>query len=408
MMTQQRNRRSGVEDRWTKTVRDAHGNTRRVQSASYGRGSRWRGRYVDAAGREHARGFATKAQAEVWLEKQISDQVTGIWTDPKLSGVTFGMLAQRWLGTKAHRSPKTVAGYQCLLETVVLPRWADVPLRDVRYDDLQVWISGLSVDGSVRFAGRGLSASRVRQAHQLIGAVLKFAVKAKHLPANPADGMELPKLPEAAQKYLTHEQLYRVAVASGRLRTLVLVLGYCGLRFGEAAALQVGDVDLGGRRIRIQRSVTYVARRGLVEGPTKNHKARTVPIPASVARLLATEISGRDQAALVFESRRGGYLTVAQARYRFHKAVEAVDGIEGVRIHDLRHTCASLAIRAGANVKVVQKLLGHKSATLTLDRYGHLFPDDLDAVAEALDEAAADDLRTISAISPMAGLRNTL
>jgi integrase len=69
--------------------------------------------------------------------------------------------------------------------------------------------------------------------------------------------------------------------------------------------------------------------------------------------------------------------------------------------HDLRHTCASLAISAGANVKVLQTLLGHKSATLTLDRYGHLFPDDLGRIADAFDTAArtaADDLRTIRAL----------
>jgi integrase len=111
----------------------------------------------------------------------------------------------------------------------------------------------------------------------------------------------------------------------------MLVLGYCGLWFGEAAALQV-------------------------EGPTNNHSARMVPIPIFVARMLATEI-------------------------------------DGLRIHDLRHMCASLAISAGANVKVVQKLLGHRSEVLTLDKYGHLFPDDLKAVATAFD-AAADPLRT--------------
>ena len=352
-------------------------------------------------GRERAQGFAKRIDAQAWLDRQVSDQVTGTWTDPTLSGITFGAMAERWLSTKAHRAPKTVAGYQSLLENTVLPRWENVPLRDVRFDDLQVWITGLSIDGSVRFGGRGLSASRVRQTHQLIGAVMKFAVKSKYLPSNPADGIELPRLPDAEQRYLTHEQLYRVAVASGRLRTLILLLGYCGLRFGEAAALQVGDVDVEGQRIRVQRSVTHVRKAGLVEGPTKNHKARTVSVPSSVARLLETEIALRDKTALVFQSTRGGYLTLAQARYRFNKGVAAVDGIDGVRLHDLRHTCASLAIRAGANVKVVQKLLGHKSATLTLDRYGHLFPDDLDAVAAALNAAAADDLRTIGLLEPL-------
>lgn len=392
-----RNRRAGVEDRWTKTVRRPDGTTETLPSANNGKGSRWRARYVDDSGREHSRGFSRKVNAQHWLEKQVSDQVTGMWTDPSLSGSRFGVIAERWISTKTTRSPKTVAGYRSLLDTIVLPRWKDVPLRDIRFEDLQVWITSLSVSGSVRFDGKGLSASRVRQAHQLMGAVLTFAVKAKHLPANPADGIELPRLPETEQRFLTHEQLHRIAVASGRLRTLVLVLGYCGLRFGEAAALRVADVDVTGQRMRVRRSVTYVRKTGLIEGPTKNHTARTVPIPAFLARLLATEIANRTGEALVFESTRGGHLTVGQARYGFQKATKAVADCQDVRLHDLRHTCASLAISSGANVKVVQRLLGHKTAVLTLDRYGHLFADDLDAVATAFDAAAkstADALRT--------------
>ena len=400
-MTQTRNRRSGVEDRWTKTVRLPDGTTETVPSVANGKGLRWRARYVDENGKEHAKGFGRKADANNWLNKQVSDQVTGTWTDPALSGITFGAMADRWISTKAHRSAKTVAGYRSLLDTVVLPRWEAVALRDMRFEDLQVWVTGLSVEGSVRFEGKGLSASRVRQAHQLVGAVLRFAVKAKHLAANPAEGLELPVLPDTEQRYLTHEQLHRVAVASGRLRTLVLVLGYCGLRFGEAAALQVADVDIDGRRISVRRSVTYVRKTGLVEGPTKNHTNRTVPVPAFLISLLKTEIKGRDKTALVFPSARGGgFLTLGQARYTFQKATAAVEGCDGVRLHDLRHSCASLAIRSGANIKVVQKLLGHKSAVLTLDRYGHLFPDDLDAVAVAFD-SAADALRTEGSVKAL-------
>jgi integrase len=147
----------------------------------------------------------------------------------------------------------------------------------------------------------------------------------------------------------------------------VLVLGYCGLRFGEAAALRVGDVDLSTRRISIHRSVTYVRKTGLVEGATKNHTSRSVPVPEFIVRLLRTEVDDRPLDALLFVSRRGGgYLTLGQARYGFTKATAAVDGCDGVRLHDLRHSCASLAISAGANVKVVQRLLGHKTAVLTL------------------------------------------
>lgn len=413
-----RSRRAGVEDRWHKTIRDEYGNTCRVPSANYGKGAHWRARYVDDQGREHAKGFGRKTDATNWLNKQVSDQLTGNWTDPALSGVTFGVMAERWLSTKATRAAKTVAGYRSLLDTIVLPKWKDLPLRDIQFDDLQVWIASLSVDGSSRFEGKGLSASRVRQTHQLIGAVLKFAVKAKHLPANPADGIELPRLPEIEQRYLTHEQLHRLAVASGGFRSFVLVLGYCGLRFGEAAALRVGDVDLHARRIRVSRSVTYVSGKGLTEGPTKNHGARSVPVPKFLVPLLITEIEGCDSTALVFPSRHGGYLPLGEVRWVFDPAVQTIrtamaaqrqQEIEEtgqaqtpefpvITPHGLRHVCASLAISSGANVKVLQTLLGHKTATLTLDRYGHLFPDDLGQIADAFDAAAqttADALRTI-------------
>jgi integrase len=294
---------------------------------------------------------------------------------------------------------------------MILPRWRDIPLRDITFDDLQVWVSGLSVDGSSRFEGKGLSASRVRQAHQLMGAVLKFAVKAKHLPASPAEGIELPTRPEGRQAHLSHAQVHELAIASGRFRSLVLTLAYCGLRFGEATALQVSDIDLKARRIRVTRSVTYVRGTGRVEGSTKNHASRTVPIPQFLAPLLATEIQGRD--GLVFPSRRGRYLGSGEFRWVLDPAVQSVraatkaeraEEIEKtgqartpefpvICPHQLRHSCVSLAISAGANIKVLQSLMGHKTATLTMDRYGHLFPDDLGKIADAFD-TAADALRT--------------
>jgi integrase len=138
---------------------------------------------------------------------------------------------------------------------------------------------------------------------------------------------------------------------------LVLVLGYCGLRFGEVAALRVGDVNLAARRIRVSRSVTNVTGMGLVEGATKNHTARTVPVPKFLVSLLETEIGERADTELLFGSRRGGYLTVGEVRWVFDPAAEAV-GQDGLTPHELRHTCASLAIAAGANVKVLQTLLG--------------------------------------------------
>jgi hypothetical protein len=88
-----RNRRAGVEDRWNKIVRDEQGNRQTVPSVNHGKGSRWRARYVDGQGREHAKGFGRKADAQNWLNQQVSDQVTGTWTDPAMSAITFGVMA---------------------------------------------------------------------------------------------------------------------------------------------------------------------------------------------------------------------------------------------------------------------------------------------------------------------------
>ena len=398
-----RSRRSGVEDLWIKTVRNDDGTTTKVPSRLNGKGSRWRARYVDTQGREHTKAFARKSDAQQWLDTETADHVTGTWADPKLSVVTFGVMAERWFKTKATKAPKTIAGYRSLLDTVVLPRWGDVALRDITFEDMQEWITGLSVDGSTKTMGKGLSASRVIQAYQVVSQVLRYAIRAKHLAVNPAEDLELPRKADAEQRYLTHEQLHRLAVASGRFRTLVLVLGYCGLRFGEASALRVGDVDVEGRRIHVKRSATYVTGKGMVEGLTKTKTSRTVPVPQFLAPLLKTEIFGRAADELVFPPRRGNYLKAGELRWLFDPAATAI-GVPGFKPHELRHSCASLAIASGANIKVVQRLLGHKTAALTLDRYGHLYGDDLDAVAEAFDAAtktAAYDLRTIVAIGPV-------
>lgn len=135
-----------------------------------------------------------------------------------------------------------------------------------------------------------------------------------------------------------------------------------------------------------------------------------MPVPGPVWQRLQHELPS-DPNALVFPSRRGGHLPIEEYRRAFEKACSAV-GITGLVPHGLRHTTASLAISAGANVKVVQRLLGHATAAMTLDRYGHLLSDDLAGVADALgkaiestavllrySEAGHNETETISAVS---------
>ncbi|MFF0455265.1 tyrosine-type recombinase/integrase [Nocardia africana] len=403
MAAARRNQRSGVEDRWYKTVVAIDPVTgaktrERVKSQKFGSGKRWRARYVDPNGVERAQSFATKIEAQKFLDGDVTTKVvTGTWVDPDRSGVLLGVVAEKWYATKKLRKPKTVAGYRSLLDTIVLPRWGETPLREIEFEDIQEWIVSLSESGGVRFEGRGLSASRVIQSYQVLNQVLKFAIKAKRLATNPAEEVELPSMLAGERRYLTHLEVMRLAMAAGRFRPLVFTLAYTGIRFGEATALRTADIDLVTRRIRVSRSATFVRGQGTVETDTKNHTTRLVPVPDILVKEFGNLLAGRASDALVFPSHKGGYLESTEFRWVFNQAVKATE-LKGVVPHGLRHTAASLAISAGANIKVVQRMLGHKTAMLTLDLYGHLFPDDLDTVAAGMDagaKAAADQLRTI-------------
>ncbi len=136
-----------------------------------------------------------------------------------------------------------------------------------------------------------------------------------------------------------------------------------------------------------------------METDTKNHATRAVPLPDFLSKPLADAVEGKLPADYVFPSKDGEVLPLGEFRWVLDTASSAVN-LPGVVPHSLRHKAASLAISAGANIKVVQRMLGHKTATLTLDLYGHLFDEDLDPVAAALDvkaRAVADELRTFEA-----------
>ncbi|MDY6810910.1 MAG: site-specific integrase, partial [Actinomycetota bacterium] len=136
----------------------------------------------------------------------------------------------------------------------------------------------------------------------------------------------------------------------------------------------------------IARSVS-LAGDTMVESAPKSGRSRDVPVPAFVVALLAERLDGRADDELVFPSPGGRYLRLNNARRRWWaRACAEADGVpDDLTFHELRHTCASLAIQSGANIKTLQRMLGHSSAALTLDRYGHLYDDDLALVAERLD-----------------------
>ena len=350
---------------------------------------RWRARYRDPAGREHARHFTRKVDAQRWLDDVVTAVNTGAWVDPARAQVTVAEWAKEWLEGQSHLKPSSWERYAGILRAHVLPAWGERRIADITHAEIQRWVTGLTLESSP---------STVHKIHRTLSLVLKLAVKDGRLARNPADGVNLPRIVETEHVYLTHDQVDELAQRCSPHRLTVLFLAYTGVRFGEMAALRVRRLDLKRRRATIAESVTLV-RGERVWGTPKGHERRAVPIPRFLVDELAENIAGMGPEDLVFPGVRGGPLRAQSFQRTVLTDAASAMGLPGFHPHLLRHTAASLAIAAGANVKVVQSMLGHKTATMTLDLYGHLFADQLDEVADALDAArqrglSADFLRT--------------
>lgn len=356
--------------------------TRNVYSYdSVKHGTLWRARYVSPSNRVvEKRGFLTKAEAEAWLTTEKSKLITGDWTDPRKSSVTVGSLAPAWLEIKRRTlKPSAYRPLETSWRLHVAPRWEKVPLRRVVNGDVAAWLSEIDRSPSI-----------VHRAYGVLNGILKQAVKDGRLSRNPATGVDsLPRRrTRRMRRYLTQDELRRVADASGSHRSLVLTLGYCGLRWGEAVALKVADIDLERRRITVHRSAVEVHGQLHISTPKTDAGTRLVPLPAIVVDALRPELSGRRPSALVFPGPTGDYMRRVRASAgskSWWKTALATAGVETMVLHDLRHTAASIAVNAGGNVKSVQRMLGHASAAMTLDRYADLFDDGLDRLLDQID-----------------------
>lgn len=323
------------------------------------------------------RGFRTKRDAEAFAARVEVAMQRGEYVAPAAGKVTVGELGPAWLDRgRGHLKPASIRTYESAWLTNVEPRWGTTPIAAIRHSDISSWVAELS---SRR------SAEIVRKAHRVLAAILDDATKDRLLAANPARGIKLPRPPAGRNVYLSAAQLELLASESGKYESLVWLLGTSGLRWGEAAALRTSDVDFLRRRIELHSNAVQINGR-MVVGSLKSGKSRVVPVPAFVIEQLSAICRGRDD--LLFPSPTGGYLKPPGTESWLTSAVSrcrtADPTFPRITAHDLRHTAASLAISAGANVKVVQRMLGHASAAMTLDVYADLFDDDLDAVAESV------------------------
>ena len=327
------------------------------------------------------RGFKTKKEAELFLASVEIAKARGEFIDAGDARVTIKMLGTMWLAQQTHLKPSSLRVVEVAWRLHVEPKWGAVSVGDVRHSAVQTWVSGLT-------NGRG--ATTVLRAYGVLAAILDTAVRDRRILSNPARGMNLPRKTKKERVYLSHAQVQLLASNAAESRTLVEFLAYTGTRWGEATALRVRDLDMLRFRAKIQQNAVMVGGKIMV-GTPKTHEARSVPFPAFLSLPLAKLCEEKKRDDLVFgrgldfirppDTRHGWWVTAIAKS-------QAVDAdFPKLTRHDLRHTAASLAVSAGANVKAVQKMLGHASAAMTLDTYADLFEDDLDAVGIALDSA---------------------
>lgn len=318
------------------------------------------------------RSFGRRVHAKRWEADQLAKLDAGSWIDPARGRMTSGALAKEWQASRGHLAVRSQETTRFLLDKAVIPEIGAYPISGITAADVERVMSALTA--------RGLATATRRRAVNDAAGVRLRDPRPTAVGERGTDGGAPARRDQARAALGGPEQLGRLVMAVPPLcQPVVLSLGTTGYRFSEMAALRVDDVvqTPHGLGVRVHRAATQSTRTsGAVFGPTKTHLTRTVPVPAALDESVRTRVAFTAPGGYLFLSPTGGVWTNTNFRARsgWMDATRRA-GVEGTTIHDLRHTAASLLIAAGADVKAVQVILGHSTATMTMYLYGHLFSE---------------------------------
>jgi integrase len=343
---------------------------------------KYRARYRDPAGKEHAAHFATKSAAKRWLDEQTAAIVTHQYVDPRSGRVTFREYAEQRRSAQVHR-PSTQEHIEAKLRRHVYPVLGDRPMSSIRPSDIQAWTKRLSEQ---------LAPSTASVVHRIVSSVFRAAVRDRVIAYSPCDGIKLPKVTKPRIDPLATEVVLALADAvPDRYRGLVILAAGSGMRQGECFGLTMDRIDFLRRIAHVnQQLVTVTGRAPFLAPPKTAASVRSIPLPTVVIDALAAHLAKYPPTdGFVFTTEMGRPIHRAAFGRMWRRAAP------GTHFHELRHYYASLLIRHGESVKVVQSRLGHASASETLDTYSHLWPDSDDRTRAAVDSVlSADSVRT--------------
>ncbi|WP_228266659.1 tyrosine-type recombinase/integrase [Ornithinimicrobium ciconiae] len=344
----------------------------------------WRARYRDDAGKEHARHFQRKVDAQRWLDEVTTSVVTGTYVDPKTAKLTVGEWCDLWLVGYGTRRASTVRQATVHVK-VIKEHFGTTRLSAVKPSDVKSWTVQLR---------QTYAPSTTYAIYRRLAQVMGDAVHDGIIPRSPCSRRTAPAQGQQRPYVATTDQVWGLYDAfPAHLRPAVLLGAFVGLRVSEAAALRVSDVDF--MRGIVSPEIQYPSE------PLKTEISRTpVPIPNELALLLSRNVETFGATTVVTNE-----IGRATSPWAIERAMRAhrgdVEGLpDGFRFHDLRHYLASLLIGKGLDVKVVQTRLRHGNATTTLNTYGHLWPDADESARSAVADvlaARADSLRTLEA-----------
>lgn len=383
-----------IDDRWRVTDRETGA---LVPSVRDGKGKRWRARYRrESGGKQIIRAFGRLADARRFLDEVTADIVRGIYVHPSDGRVTFvafyATWSQRQVWERTTRSAMDLAARS-------VP-FADVPLRELRRSHIEHWVKAM--------AAKPLAATTIHTRVNNVRAVLRGAMADRMIPRDPSEGVTLPRRRKraAAMTIPTPAQVGSLlAVADEPFAPFIALCAFAGFRLGEAAAVQVGDVDFLRRTLAVSRQVQRENGGGVEVRAPKYGSERSVFLSDALVTMLAEHIAryrpGDDPKRWLFVGE--GDLPPHQntVGHRWRQTLQAA-GVVG-RLHDLRHFYASGLIAAGCDVVTVQRALGHASGTTTLTTYSHLWPTAEDrtrqASADLLAQAVEDSVRVAGMIN---------
>ena len=336
---------------------------------SYNARVKWHGRQVASMT------FERKKDAQAWHDDQVRKLRLGNWFDPRRGQVPLDDVAVHWLESLGRLKQSSAREDARNWRNDIKPTFGPIPVGSITTSDISRWLGGLLASGlKPTTAARKLATFR---------SLLDYAKEDQRVSINNAREVKAPTAGRTRREgqYLTVAEVDAlVSACTGTYAELVKVLALGGMRWGELAGLQVRDrVSVPGAGLRLQRAVLANSDTGeLYEETLKGHRARTVPLVEDLVPIIDRWCEGKKPDDWIFTAPQGGPLHERNWKRSigWTKALPMIDR-KGFRVHDLRHTCASVWLGAGADPKVVQRILGHASATMTMDLYGHLIDQNL-------------------------------